>query len=459
MTNLIRVHVVRYKDCKNLVMRYKDPLTGKYTRATKYRDPQTGIETETGENRKHARKLAALWEADLNAGRDQGRHSATWQQFRQRYEDEVVPSLADRTADKIGTVFNAIERVLPRVANGRLAHLDTQAVSRFQAALREGKRSESTIASYLAHLRASLAWAHDQGMIPSVPKIRKPQRAKKGGRSSKGRPITAEEFDRLLTKIPAALADWRRLKREAYRKTRQRAGKKVRASKADQVPVEVSPEAVESWRRYLRGLWLSGLRLGESVNLYWDRTDRLCLDLKARRPMLRIPAECEKGHRDRLLPITPDAAEFLLATPEESRKGRVFRPLMPSGNPANAEQAGRMIALIGELARVVVHTDPRTGKVKFASAHDLRRSFGNRWAKRVMPAVLQQLMRHESIQTTMGFYVALDANDLAEDLYRAHEEGKNGREGTVSGTVAGFEPDSAAPENDATPCEERGLRQ
>ena len=81
-----------------------------------------------------------------------------------------------------------------------------------------------------------------------------------------------------------------------------------------------------------------------------------------------------------------------------------------------------MVALIGELARVVVHTDPRTGKVKYASAHDLRRSFGNRWAKRVMPAVLQRLMRHESIETTMGYYVDLDADELAEDLYRAHEK-------------------------------------
>jgi len=31
---------------------------------------------------------------------------------------------------------------------------------------------------------------------------------------------------------------------------------------------------------------------------------------------------------------------------------------------------------------------------KYASAHDLRRSFGTRWAKRVMPVVLQKLMRH-----------------------------------------------------------------
>ena len=46
-------------------------------------------------------------------------------------------------------------------------------------------------------------------MIPAVPKIKRPQRPKKGGRGSKakGRPITAEEFDRLIEKIPVALGD------------------------------------------------------------------------------------------------------------------------------------------------------------------------------------------------------------------------------------------------------------
>jgi len=109
-----------------------------------------------------------------------------------------------------------------------------------------------------------------------------------------------------------------------------------------------------------------------------------------------------------------------------------------------------MVALIGELARVVVNTDPKSGKVKFASAHDLRRSFGNRWAKRIMPAVLQKLMRHESIETTMGYYVDLDADELAEDLYRAHEKGRNGQTSTVVGTVEDSCPESRVAGSDLT---------
>ena len=77
----------------------------------------------------------------------------------------------------------------------------------------------------------------------------------------------------------------------------------------------VGAEAAPSWKHYLRGLWLSGLRLEESLELYWDRDDQLCVDLSGKRPMLRIPGELEKGNQDRLLPMAPEFAEFLLATP------------------------------------------------------------------------------------------------------------------------------------------------
>ena len=56
---------------------------------------------------------------------------------------------------------------------------------------------------------------------------------------------------------------------------------------------------------------------------------------------------------------------------------------------------------------------------KFASAHDFRRAFGTRWASRVKPPVLQRLMRHRNIQTTLNYYVALDADDIADELWQS----------------------------------------
>jgi integrase len=63
----------------------------------------------------------------------------------------------------------------------------------------------------------------------------------------------------------------------------------------------------------------------------------------------------------------------------------------------------------------------------YATAHDLRRSFSSRWAKRVMPAVLKDLMRHSEISTTMSYYVDQSADDVGDVLRSAI--------GTNSGTI------------------------
>ena len=167
-----------------------------------------------------------------------------------------------------------------------------------------------------------------------------------------------------------------------------------------------------------------GLRLAESLELYWDREDRLHPILPRPgkgRPVLRILAELEKGHSDRLLPIAPEFAVFLLETQEGRRTGRVFdlpRQRERDGD-IRAEWVGKKISDIGEKAGVKVRTDPSDpSKVNYASAHDLRRSFGDRWSQRIMPADLQQLMRHESIETTLRFYVGANAERTADSCWQ-----------------------------------------
>jgi integrase len=226
-----------------------------------------------------------------------------------------------------------------------------------------------------------------------------------------------------------------------------------------------SKAVVESWKYYLRGLWWSGLRLSESLTLRWDSEPHaIVVDFTGRRPMLRIPAEAEKGGKDRLLPMAPEFADFLAATPEFERHGRVFKPVGKrwAGARMQADWVSRTVCEIGRKAGVVVdrrerplvidarrekakvkaeaakarkargEAEPDHGiKLKYASAHDLRRAFGLRWSARVMPAILQQLMRHESIETTMRYYVGRDADAVADTLWEAVElangrpEGKN----------------------------------
>jgi integrase len=206
----------------------------------------------------------------------------------------------------------------------------------------------------------------------------------------RGRPITGEEFERMLKHV---------------------------------APV-VGEEHAASWKFYLRGLWLSGLRLGESLNLYWDRDDAISIHgIDRRRPMLRIHAEDEKGGQDRLLPITPDFVAFLREVPENKRTGPVFSPTLSRGRIRSTSTASHKISDIGgiEQAAVVVDTkDTNDGPVKqFATAHDLRRSFGERWAVRVMPIILKELMRHESIETTMKYYVGINAERTANEVWLA----------------------------------------
>lgn len=392
----IRVHVVQYRDCVNWTLRYKDPDTGKQVR-----------KTSGTTNRREAGRLAAEWEAQLNMGLDGRSSKLTWSDFRLRYETEVLSGLADRTGDKVSNVFNAVERILPAVANGKLKDLTAARISKLQAELRQAGRAESTIEGHLAHLRAALVWAVEQEMISRLPKIRKLKRAKKASKASpmKGRPITTEEFERMLTVTAKVVGD----------------------------------EASLAWRHYLTGLWWSGLRLAESLELYWDRPDRLCVDLSGKYPMLRILAELEKGHQDRLLPVAPEFAEFLLAVPEEERHGRVFGLRSRQGGWLTDARASKLGVDIGKAAGVKVYTHPQTGKVKYASLHDLRRAFGERWSHRIMPPDLMVLMRHESIETTLKYYVGRNSQATADVVWEAYHRHAGG---TDLGTVAHLEAES-----------------
>jgi integrase len=232
-----------------------------------------------------------------------------------------------------------------------------------------------------------MRWAHRQGLLLALPQFTMPKRVK-GAKVMRGRPITTEEYERML-KVVAAV---------------------------------VENIADKSWTFYLNGLWESGLRLSESLTLRWDDApDAIVVDLSGRRPMLRIPAEAEKGNRDRLLPITPEFATLLLSVPEADRRGRVFKLLAANGKPFHVStcEVSRVVAAIGKKAGVVVDERQKGGATvrKFASAHDLRRAFGKRMSAKLKPTQLRELMRHASINTTLAYYVGEDAEATADALW------------------------------------------
>jgi integrase len=379
MEDQIKVSVVDFGNDRgrNLMLRYRDPITKKLvTKSSGTRDW------------KEALKAAGKWQDELRSGRYKPTINVAWEDFRNKYEGEVATGLAENTQIRISGIFDSVENHLNPV---RVRDITSAQLSSYVKKLREAEYEETTIATHLAHLRAALRYAVEWGYISELPTLPRQHRVKRT-KTMKGRPITGEEYERMLT------------------------------STASVVGLEVAP----SWKRLLEGLWLSGLRISEALSLYWSdapNTECLELDYSHKRPMFRIPADAEKGNQDRLLPMAPEFAEFLEKTPQEARTGLVFpvsRQRKRYPGQIKLEHASSTISAIGKKAGVKVNAE--TGKC--ASAHDLRRAFGQRWAARVMPQILMQLMRHEDISTTMKFYVGREAEATADVLWEAVGKGE-----------------------------------
>jgi integrase len=220
-------------------------------------------------------------------------------------------------------------------------------------------------------------------MIPSVPKFTFPE----GWKRSKGRPISQEEFERML---------------DACRKNRG--------------------ETSESWERLLWGLWWSGLRINEIMHLTWNSEGLLVMDFSGKRPMFSIQAQLSKNRKTERFPMASEFYDLVMQVPESERKGYVFDPKRKQESHIqfgrmSTKRVSLMIANFGLECRVKV-ADTRKGP-RFAASHDLRRSYGFRWAKRVMPAILQRMMRHSDIQTTMEYYITQGEQETADAVWES----------------------------------------
>jgi len=353
----INVKVVEFGDRPHYQMQWVDPLSGKKkTKSTRVR--RTGRKRE----RKEAESVAAKFEADLQHDRYSEPSKTTWDEFRERYSFEKLTSLSQKARQAADSVFNHLERLI----NPRLLAIVPSIVSEFQAKLRQQGMVETSIAAHLGNLRAALNWAYRKKLLPEKADIDMPKAAK-GRTLMRGRPITGEEFDRMLAEVP-----------------------------------NERPKDADVWVHYLTGLWLSGLRLEESTIVSWDGDEPFCIDLSGKHPRFRIYAEAHKDRRDQLLPMTPDFASFLLQTPEDERHGRVFKiDGLLTKSPMSPKRIGRVVSDIGRGAAVIVNK----AKGKYGSAQDMRRAFGTRWAPRTKPVTLQLLMRHKNIETTLKYYV------------------------------------------------------
>ncbi len=359
----IKVLLKRRADRNVWYMYYVCPTTGKQvTKSTKQ------------EKQRDAARVAAAWEDELLAGVSPSNTSLTWKAFRDEFERTHLPSLCPASRSGYQVTMNILEKIMnPKM----LKSITSLALDRFAAQLRRESMRETTLANKIRHLKAILSWAHKRDFIKRVPNMPDVKRAK--GVKMRGRPITEEEFERMLL-----------------------AAEKIRPNDSDK------------WKRLIAGLFLSGLRISDAMKLSWEYSAPFALVTSGKHPVFHIAANAQKAARDEVIPLTPDFVAFAMETPENARRGWVFNMLGEDGKNMEPQHACRVIAAIGKRAGILVNPYEK----KFASAHDLRRSFGTRWAKRnIAPAALRKLMRHTRLETTLEFYVLIDADDLASELW------------------------------------------
>jgi integrase len=341
-----------------------------------YDDPATGKEVTRSaktSDRGTAERAAADWERELRDFR--GVDDDGWEWMVERFFAEPMSGKRKSTRS---TVSTSLKRYRVTMQPETIAEVTTDTLSRFAAKLTG--LEQTTIAKDMRHLKVFLRWCASVGAIRSAPYVPIPKSGKR--RFMRGRALTDAEYRRMLKHAPDA-----------------------------------------RWRRFLELLYLSGLRIEEASELSWDQPPHVVhLDAKPFPQILFFGADedGQKSGNDEAWPMPPDLAAWLAKTPAKKRTGLVA-PL-PIRNRADLSKA---VARIGRAAKIVTYAS------KHASAHDLRRTFGTRWALKVPPVVLQKLMRHATIETTMKYYVNLEASTVGSVLWNGVQSAAKSQRGTA----------------------------
>lgn len=335
---------------------------------------------------------------------------------------------------------------------------------------RYDRRSPNTVNSMVAAVMAFARHCEQHNWIVCVPKLQKLE----VNDVMKGRPITGEEFERML----------------------------------DATPSIVGQSAAPSWQFALRILWESGFRVGDLMDFAWEDQRHIhpvWPKRSSHHATIIIPSS-QKNGRVQEIPLLPGLESLLKTVSEQEREGWIanpqpieselsmksdwFRPTdddlkklirsysnrsiafacgvsdmavrkwlaaadlerldefhrgtgripaeevrqlrqrsnLPQGHQAKRrierltkERVSRIITLIGESANVVVRLEDTVlgHRIKYASAHDLRRGCAQRLInKGVSAETLKVIMRHADFSTTEKFYGAMrSAQSAATEVH------------------------------------------
>lgn len=152
----VEVRPVTYPDRKAIVLRWRDPITGK-------------MKTKTaGTADSSVASIRALQlEQMINEGRLGPTATMEWERFCAWYDREHLEAKSKSYQD---TTWTAFKKYHGYMRPTMLTDITQQTVDEWWVAMAAEGRPQSTIQSYWRHLRAALRWARSKGLNISVPK-------------------------------------------------------------------------------------------------------------------------------------------------------------------------------------------------------------------------------------------------------------------------------------------------
>lgn len=324
-----------------------------------------------------AEKRLRHLQSELDMGVHQPPNKNKWTKFREDYEKKVYPNMAAQSREVVSASLKHFQRI---IRPGRMDKITTQAIDTFVAARRaeRGKNPGSKVAAAtinkdLRHIKAALRIAVEWGMLPKMPRIKMVREPEKLVRY-----VTPEHFEKLY--------------REA-------------TSKAE---LPMSPgQAYEPrvwWQALLATAYMTGWRIGELLSLRVED-----VDLDAGTVITRHADN--KGRRDAKVPVHPSVIEHLKLV---IGTGKFVFP-WPHAEGELWDEFRRIQVAVGihlPCREEHEHTPP----CHVYGFHDLRRGFATVNAKGMKPEVLQQIMRHKSYTTTLGY---INLAEQVEDAVKA----------------------------------------
>ena len=330
------------------------------------------------------------WELHLNPKKSKKskRGAMLWFDYWRKFRDEHLYDLSPKHVAKCKTMQKRLVDASGRGQDLRCRHITMELIRKVETSMRSTGVEESTVKSNMDTLWSILTFGQELERPLINPALTRPKKR----RGKKAKQLQQKK-----------------------RKSKGRAlhPKEVAAMEAAIVECCKDCEKTDGFLRAMSAMRLIGMRLQDAWLFHWIPTEgtHYPVDLNSDKPAIHF-SSVQKSGEDQLIPLTPAAAKWLRtieATRPPNASPWVCRTVGLRGEHRTNSRLGRVIADAGKRANIVVKRFSDT-KIKYASAHDLRRTFAQE-----MYAYLRDrdnvsgLTRHADPQT-LEYYLDSDVS-------------------------------------------------